>query len=169
MVVISGDALPAASPGENVIETSRAVIASKLKVNVPLEELSSAYRIGKRNPSQAPDKRNILLSFKSSQVKTDVIKAARSIKPSVLFINESLTPSLATVLYGLRRAKRRFPERVTGCGSLDGRVYVWVRRSDHGDGNMRIFINSSSKFDEFCKNTLGLCSTEIFNDDGGRQ
>ena len=56
-------------------------------------------------------------------MKNDLLQACISGTPRDLYINESLTPGRAKVLFTLRLAKRRFPDKIAACGSHDGRVY----------------------------------------------
>jgi hypothetical protein len=74
-----------------------------------------------------------------------------------MYVNESLTKTRSTVMYALRRAKRQLPEKISGIGSMDGRVCVWVKPpnpSAVGARNTRMFVNTRKKLEEFCDEIL---------------
>ena len=70
-------------------------------------------------------------------------------KPRNLFISESLTRVRCTALFGLRQAKKKYPDVIAGCGSYDGKVYAWVKPPNANAPNARntkISVNSKEKF-----------------------
>ena len=84
-----------------------------------------------------------------------VLTAARRVKSSNLYINESLTPTREAISYALRKAKRAMPDKISGSNSFDGRVYVWVKPPDAAARSVRTPINTIEKLKKFCEQTLG--------------
>ena len=128
--------------------------------------MSVAHRLGKKPATQAPDRRNLIAKFCRRDIKHDLLKACRAMKPPNLFINESLTKTRNTALFGLRQARKKYPKVVAGCGSTDGRVYAWIKppNSDAENAkNTRICINSRDKFETFCNDTLKCQSSDLID------
>ena len=75
----------------------------------------------------------------------------------------SLTPIRNSILYGLRQTKKKHPSRISGCGSIDGRIFAWVRPASRDSGNKdsMIFINTKLKFDLMCKDILNCESSDL--------
>jgi len=92
-----------------------------------------------------------------------LLRAARAVKPDNLYITENLTKTRSKILYGLRQAKRRFPRKINGCGSQDGRVFVWVTTPDPSAKNTKLFINTLVRFGELCEKTLGVDAADLFD------
>ena len=160
-LIISGDAVPCSVDGENVASVVSDLVKNKLNYKLPHASIVAAYRLGKKSASQAPDKRSILLKVNHSDTKNDLRRAARSVKPSSLFINENLIPRRAKILRTLRAAKRRFPGKVSACGSQNGRIYVWLTSSSDTGKNLKVFVNCEDKLDDICVKTFGLHFSEI--------
>lgn len=158
----SGD-IPAASPNENVVSTLQGVFKSKLNYEIPNSAISTAYRVGKKVPTQSPDKRNIVFKLSSKDIKNDIRGACRSVKPSNLYVNESLIPSRSKILYALRSAKRQFPDKVAACGSVEGKVYCWLKPPSPPGNNSRVFINTMAKLEEICSSFIGTTSSSLLN------
>lgn len=163
MLVMSGEALPAFATGEDTPSAAADLLKTKLKTVLKPNDLLSAFRIGKKSSSQAPDKRNIVIKLRSSELKNDLLQSARRVKPQGLFLNENLTPGRSSLLYVLRRAKKSHPEKIDACGSHDGRVYVWVRSPVPGAKNFKVVINSELKLEGFLEKTIGVQMGEFLS------
>ena len=120
-----------------------------------------AYRLGKKRDTQGPDKRDIIVKLCRRELKHDIIRACKSSKHDGLFINESLTPVRSFIQYGLRVARRKFPDKIVSLGSHEGKVYCWVKHDRAGDRNSKMFINSVAKFNELCENVLCCGASEL--------
>ena len=163
-IVLSGSELPAASTSENATNVVCDLIRSKIGIVINPSEVSTAHRLGKKANSQAPDTRNIIVKFCRRDTKLDLQSACRRVKPKNLFINENLTPIRNSCLYGLRQAKKIFPSIVAGCGSMEGKVYAWVKPPNPNTPmarNTKVMINSVRKFDDFCSKVLKCESKSI--------
>ena len=87
----------------------------------------------------------ILLKVRSRDTKDQIIRNAKTVKPSKLFFNESLTPHRASLVYALRQAKKAHPGRVSACGSMDGRVYVWLKPPGGVGNDQKTFVDNREK------------------------
>lgn len=161
-VVMSGSAIPPGNSNENTIQIVQHIMKNNMNYDISREKITSAYRVGKKSISQGPDKRNILVKFINRDFKIDLIKTCKSYKPADLFVNENLTPHRSEVLSALRRAKRLVPDKISGAGSINGRVFVWLKAHITGS-NKRIFINSRAKLEEQCEVLFGLQPDQLFN------
>ena len=148
-IIVSGDALPAATTGEVSSEIIRAVVGNELKFNLPADGISTAHRLGKKPTNQTVDKRNIIVKLVRRDLKHELIKASRhQPKPARLFISESLTPSRQTLLFALRRMKKS--GLIQGCHSYEGRVYAFTAAHTASGRDFRHLIASYEDLREFC-------------------
>ena len=160
-LILSGNEVSASCDREIVVDVTREMLKKKLKCNVNAEELLDAHRIGKKPVSQKPDRRNILVRFRHRELRDDILKAARSVKPVGLYVNENLTPLKSTMLYTLRRAKKLHPGKIDGCGSYNGRVFVWLRSSEPSQRNKKVVVSNIAMLDEFLKQCIGVDSAAL--------
>lgn len=155
-LLITGDDVPVVRDGEVCCEVVRELIKDKLKLNIAQSDISTCHRLGRKSVSQRPDKRTIALKLCRRDLKKDIISACRQLRPK-MFVNESLTPIRNTIMYGLRKAKRDHPDKISGCSSIDGRVMVWIKplnESTPGARDTRMFVNSREKLELLCSDIL---------------
>ena len=155
-VIFSGPNIPTFVPNESCSVVTSKLLRDSYKVNLPATSIISAQRMGKP-PSNFPDKRNILVKFSSHDIKKDVFQASRTVRPEGLYIRENLTTTRNSIMYVLRKSKREFPNLISGCSSIDGRVYVWLRSQNSNDSetrDSRMPINTFKKLEIFCKEVL---------------
>ena len=129
-------------------------------------DISVAHRIGSRPPAATPDRRNIIIKLCRRETKRQIFEACRAVKPKNFFVNESLTPTRNSCAYGLRQAKKRFPNIVAGYGSLDGKVYVLIKPPNPNAPNAfnsRMWINTKTNFIDLCTKILKCDHTTIVN------
>lgn len=156
MLVLSGDSVPLAAAGEITSRVAVDTLKLKLKCELKADDLLAAFRIGKKPVTQALDKRSIVIKLKHTDVKHDLLMSARRVKPHKLYINENLTPSRSTILYVLRRVKKMHPDKIDACGSYDGRIYAWLRSTQPGARNTKVFLNSENKLESFLDKSIGV-------------
>ena len=65
------------------------------------------------------------------------------------------------MLFIVRKFKRHFSSRVTGCGSLDGRIFVWMRSSQRSDRSTKRFFSSTTQLKEWCTTSFGNAVSEV--------
>lgn len=160
-IIVSGNEIPAAVDGENSANIVRETIKDKIGVVIKPTDISIAHRIGKKPNNQVADKRNIIVKLCRRELKHDLLGACRRVRPPNLYINESLTPTRNTIMYGLRQAKKKFPDKIAGAGSSEGKVYVWLKppvSSAPLARNTKMWVNTRTRFDDLCKNIL-KCET----------
>lgn len=156
-LLFSGNDIPEVTLGENCGQLISSVVREKLKLSVTPSVISIAHRVGKKPITQGPDRRGIVVKLCRREVKHDILSACRNLKPTGLFVNESLTPVRSTIMYILRKAKREFPTKISGSSSVDGRVFVWVRPPNPdapNARNSRMAINTHLKLAQFCNDIL---------------
>lgn len=48
----------------------------------------------------------------------------------------------------MRRAKRRFPNKIASCGSREDKIYVWMKIQSPNGNNVRVFIDGNRRLVE---------------------
>ena len=157
-LIFSGTALPIATGGEICSNIVHQLVRDKLQIQLREGDISVAHRLGKKPSTQGPDTRSIIVKLCRSDTKREILMAKRnhSDRSFTLFINESLTPRRRTILFALRQMKRAHPTLVTGCSSMDGRVYAYTKPDLVTDPNsrprnIRHLVNTHEKLVEFCR------------------
>ena len=129
-VIVSGSSLPSVMNDENPVAVVCEVLKRDLKYEISPDNVVAGYRLGKRT-----DKPSILLNLRRRDIKNDLLRACKTVKPPNLYMNESLVPRRAHILYLLRRAKRRYTE-ISACGSTNGRIYAYRRSTASSEKNL---------------------------------
>jgi hypothetical protein len=163
-IIFSGKSVPLVSDEENCAAIVGSIMKEKLKLVMAPSDISTAHRLGRRPATQQPDGRNIVVKLCRRDLKEDILHACRNLRPTDLYVNESLTRNRSTILYVLRSAKKRFPEKISGCGSVDGKVRVFVKSPNPdapGARNSRTFINTQDTLRKFCDDILGTPLTSF--------
>ena len=151
-VIISGDALPPSTTGENCINVVREIARNNLKIQLAGADISTAHRIDKKPATQHPDRRSIIAKLCRRSTKSDLMFACKNQpedSPRV-YVNDSLTPIRNTIMYSLRQIRRAHPRLVTGCSSYDGKVYAYTKDPIAGRRDRRHLVNSHSELIKFC-------------------
>ena len=152
-LIFSGSNLPHGSLNENCIETIRKLASEKLQVNFDPREVSTAHRLGKLHTSGV-DKRSIIVKFCRRDLARNLCSAARSKRPDGIFINETLTPLRRKLLFTLRQVKKAHPDKLSGCTSIEGKVYAYTKPSPNSPPNtpnIRTLVNSHEHLAAFCQ------------------
>lgn len=161
-IILSGDSAVTTGTAEgNLGPTVCKILKDKLNYVIETGVIRSARRLGKPPVNQGPDRRRVIVKLEHRATASDIIRASRTMKPPGLFVNENLITERSRVLYALRQIKRRKPEMLSGCGSLNGRVYAWTKPTDLSQRGRKIYLNTWRKFNSFCSDTLGLNSDEL--------
>lgn len=160
-LVLSGSELVKVSSEVGPKQAVAELLKAKLKYELPLSDILSAHRLGAKPSSQSPDRRNMLVRLVDREVKRDILMACKKVKPPNLFVNDDLTPVGNSIQYALRQAKKKFPTKVSGSGSHDGRVFAFVSSPNSSNGNVKIFFNTIPKLDEFFNRELGVSYGEL--------
>jgi hypothetical protein len=163
-LIFSGSSVPLVTEDENCGEIVRKLVKDKLNLNMAATDISTTHRLGRKPVTQKQDTRNIVVKLCRRDLKGDLLSACRQLKPDNLYINESLTPNRSTILYALRKAKRQFPDKVSGTGTMNGRVCVWVKPPNPETPlprNSRMFVNTRLTLESFCTDILGVPSSTL--------
>ena len=139
------------------------ILKDKLKLSLPVGSIYSAYRIGKRPVTQAPDTRNILVKLSDLNSKSDIMGSCRRVKPTGLYVNESLIPARAEILFVLRQAKRKHSDKVAAVGSRNGVIFVWLKSTNAAEKSTKTIISSMTQLQNFCNGCLGVSVTDLMN------
>lgn len=165
-LILSGTSIPTYQNDENGILVARTLIKDKLRVEVSDQDISVCHRLGGRSVSQRPDQRDIIVKFCRRNTKIDVLSAARKMKAPNFYVNEHLTPVSKTIAYVLRKARRKFPNRIAGTTTIDGKNCVWVKSLNLADPNARetkVILKSHEKLISFCDDILQCPITEFID------
>ena len=166
-LIISGSGVPVATDSEDSAKVVSDLVKDKVGYFLRPAEISAAHRLGKKPVNQAPDKRNLIVKLCRRDVKRDLMIACKTTKPPNLFVNESLTRTRSTVLFGLRQARKKHPNIIDGCGSSDGKVFVWIKPPKPDAPlakNTKIMVNTKERFVNLCEKTL-KCNSSVFVND----
>ena len=154
-IILSGNSLPPEIDNENCSRMVTTLIRDKLNYNLKVSDVKDAVRMGKKVNNAS--RRNILVTLDNVSTKRDLIKSCRSTKPDQFFINEKLVSRRSSLLFCLRQARKKFPNLISSCNSIDMKVFVWIKPPNptaRGAMNLRIEINSFTKLNNFCEKTL---------------
>ena len=156
-LILSGRKVPVVQPNENPTNILCTLLKDNLNYSVNSNEISVCHRLGAKSASQKPDRRSLIVKFCRRDTKVDVLSSARKGKPSDLFINECLTPCQQTISYVLRKAKKEFPNIISGTTTFEGKNFVWVKPPNpdaRGAKDLRLKISTHQKLVDFCTKTL---------------
>lgn len=158
-LVISGTEIPIMRSNENCVTIARDLIRNQLKHSIDDAMICSAHRIGKPPSTQKPDRRNILVKMNNEEVTQDIVRASKTVKPTNIYFSENLIPKRHGILTVLRRIKRSHSDKMSGCSSIRGRVYVWIpppRPDAPGARSTRVSVNTRSELEDFCMKSIGV-------------
>ena len=153
-IVLSGEEVPPSTSGENCIVITRELFQQKLNLVIPTSDIVSASRLWKKQNA----KQNILIKLRSFETKMNIIKACKTVKPK-FFVNDDLSAEKQTIMYVIRQAKRKFPQKIDGCSSIGGKIFAYVKdvndEGTNGIRNRRIPVNNLEKLKDFCTKVVG--------------
>lgn len=150
-VILSGEAVPNFSPNESCQEVLIKVVKDNLHLEITPGDISTVHRLGRKPDSNLPDKRSIIVKLTRRDLKREFCASARKLKrPSKLFVNESLTPKRSTIYKTLRSIKKDHGDLVTGCTTMDGRVYAFTPSGSANGRDRRHLVNTYESLSQFC-------------------
>lgn len=162
-IILSGEQLPPVTTGENVTQVAMETVKEKINYVIPATDVYAAFRLGKKKSTQAVDNRPIMIKLIRPGLSNDVLHACRTVKPLNFYVNENLTPARSRILFALRHAKRRFPDKIASCGSREGRIYVWMKSQSPNGSNTRVFIDGNRRLEELFSGSFGMTVDELLN------
>ena len=149
-VVLSGDALPVAQPNENCSRIVCEQIRQNLHINLSPNDVSVCHRLGSTSSGGS---RTMIVKFCRRDLKREVLKGGRTVRPNGFYVNEHLTPRRSSILFALRKMKKDTETRVKGCATIEGKVFVWVQTAPNATSTTRdtkIAVNTYAKLQEIC-------------------
>ena len=126
------------------------ILQNKVKYNVPLENIVTSYRIGRKPTNQIADKRSIYVKLANRELKNSITMSSKKVKPFDLYVNENLTPTRAKIMCLIRKMRKENPSKLDGIGTHEGRVYAWIKPPGPSFRNNKVFFDSISDIQEFC-------------------
>ena len=164
-VVISGKNVPPCSSGENITNVVTALLRNTFSSSVSPSNIVKCHRIGQkpRPGSGTQDRRSIVMKLADSDIKNDLITSSKRVKADGVFICENLSPIRKSIMYVLRRAKREFPDIVSGATSINGNVFVWIK-SRNASRDTRMLINNYNSLDRFCTEIINSTMSHFIQD-----
>ena len=155
--IISGKAVPPVQRDENCIDLVCKLAKDKLNYVIAPTDISVAHRLGEKKTSQGIDRRDLIVKFCRRNMKSDLVSASRRMKAPDFYINESLTPLRQTISFVLRKAKREFPQLISGTATIEGKIYVWLHPPNPNAPNARPVrqqVSTHDRLEDFCTRTL---------------
>ena len=157
--------MPPASHAEDCKFIVREQIREHLRQGLAIEDISMAHRIGVKPKTKGEDKPNIMFILCSIDVKLNILKSCKVVKPKKFYINESLTPLRNTILYVIRQAKKKHPSVINSCNSSDGSVVAWLHAASASAQTKyrKIMINTKKEFYLFLQQELNAKATAFID------
>jgi len=163
-LVMSGD-IPSSTAGENCKEIIIDQLKQKLNINVAATDISVAHRLGSKPNTQQQDKRSLIFKLCRRDIKSDILDSCRRVRPNRFYINESLTPLRSSIMFVLRKAKQRFPNKIGGCRTHNGSVQVYIPEPGSTEGDRIKFrqctVNTKSGLDQILQQQAN-CTSSAF-------
>ena len=125
--LIMAGAIPPASHAEDCKFIVQEQILEHLRLELAIEDISIAHRIGVKPTIQGEDKHNIMFKLCNRDEKQNILKSCKVVKSKKFYIIKSLTPLRNTILYVMRQAKKKHPSVIYSCNSSDGSVVAWLQ------------------------------------------
>ena len=147
-VIISGNSVPEVKTDENCPVMVQEILQNRVKYNVPLENIVTSYRIGRKPTNQIADKRNIYVKLANSELKNSIIMSSKKVKPIDLYVNENLTPTRAKIMSLIQKMRKENPSKLDGIGTREGRVYAWIKPPGPSFRNTKVFFDSITDIPE---------------------
>ena len=96
----------AESANEDTDGLVKDLAARKLQVNIGDVDIDRSHRVGRRSDEREANGRDIIVRFTSHNTKSAIMRNARKLKGTRLFINEDMTKIRATMAWEARCLKR---------------------------------------------------------------
>ena len=106
---------------ENTDIVVKELAARKLSVDISDSDVVRSHRVGRRAEDRSTP-RDIIVRFTTHNTKTSVMRSARKLKGTHVFINEDLTKTRATIAREARTLKRE--RKISDTWTRDGVIFV---------------------------------------------
>ena len=106
---------------ENTDSVVKELATRKLSVEISDSDAVRSHRVGRRAEDRSTP-RDIIVRFTTHNTNTSVMRSARKLKGTHVFINEDLTKTLATIAWEARTLKRE--RKISDTWTRDGVIFV---------------------------------------------
>ena len=97
------------------------IVVKELSVDISDSDVVRSHRVGRRAEDRSTP-RDIIVRFTTHNTKTSVMRSARKLKGTHVFINEDLTKTRATIAWEARTLKRE--RKISDTWTRDGVIFV---------------------------------------------
>ena len=111
----------AEAQNENTDCVVKELATRKLSIQISDSDVVRSHRIGKRAEDRSTP-RDIIVRFTTHNTKSSVMRSARKLKGTHVFINEDLTKTRATIAWEARTLKRE--RKISDTWTRDGVIFV---------------------------------------------
>ena len=162
--LIMAGTIPPASHAEDC----KFIVWDQIREHLSLElaiDISMEHQISVEPKIQRENKRNIMFKLCNRDVKQNISKNCKVVKPKKFYINESLTPLRNTILYVMRQVKKKHPSVINICNSSDGSVVAWLHAASASAKTKywKIIINTKKELDLFLQQELNSKATAFID------
>ena len=157
-IIISGKDVPRAVTDENCVNTAVECIRNRLGVEISLNDIDVAHRLG-RPQAASEDRRSMIVKLTRRENKQKIFTACRLRKPTNLFFSESVSKTRSTIMYVLRKARKDYPRVFERYRTEDGNVRVFMPRPGVQDGMEKITVNTRRQLEELLKTRANVDSS----------
>ena len=166
--LIMAGTIPPASHAEYCKFIVREQIREHLCVELAIEDISMAHRICFNPNIQGEDKCNIMFKLCNRDVKQDILKSCKVVKPKKFYINGSLTrvtPLRNTILYVMRQVKKKHLSMINSYNSSDRSVVAWLHAAFASAKTKyrKTIINTKKELDLFLQQELKAKATAFID------
>ena len=158
-IIISGPNIPACTSGENYTNVVKEVFLEHFRTAITNKQIVKSHRVGKKPPHDQFDRRGFIVKLHTKELKNDLLVSSKTYKPTGMFIRENLSPVRNSILFVLRKAKKEFSNVISGCNSINGNVFVWIK-AQNGRGqstatrDSRMLVNTYEALDKVCNEII---------------
>ena len=124
-LIVSGPALPVETQAENPTMVAVSTMKDQLKINLKVEDISVAHRLG---PVSEQRNRPIIVKLVNRSLKYDLVGACVRIKPN-LYLNESLTPKRLAIFKQVLAIRKEHRPKFQQLFTKDGNIIVKLKHS----------------------------------------
>ena len=166
-LILSGQQVPDGKKNEDCKMIISELIKTHTKLILKPEDITLAHRIGPKQDGS--DKRRISFKMRNQELVQTLLKTCKDNKPP-FYVNASLTPTRNKIAYLLRRAKRKFPGKISKCSTFGGNVAVFMKEDNiqtrsknnaPAKADKKLVINTWSALEDFAVKILKTTAEEL--------
>ena len=128
-LVISGEIIPHSIPTENCKEIVLNLFWHHLNINLGVDEISIAHRIGEK-PNDVIDNRKIFIKPSRNELSRRIFQATCEYNPP-FYVNYYLIYTRRKIAYIVRQLKMNYPKKIIGYHSYDNETCILYNSRDY--------------------------------------